>query len=285
MKQVAEKDITEAIKQLDLESQIEEKEDISGHNNRIFKVGLKNRTVICKFCTGENGSQDCKKEVNMHQLLKTQTQVKTPEILYSDASAEKTDFPYFITEYIEGESLQDRFPELDVEKQIEVVEQAGQILREVHSRISFGYAGELIPEKENIVVDGESNWVEFITEELNQARKKAEDTRFSDLTEKAEDLYLLELGDEEARDFRYVKRTEEKFNRHLKKTADDAGIEWAEDFSSHRFRKGFVHRMKSQHGLSDAKELSRHESPYTTQNHYLKKELEEKGSKVEDAWS
>ncbi|MFB6115073.1 MAG: tyrosine-type recombinase/integrase [Candidatus Nanohalobium sp.] len=99
-----------------------------------------------------------------------------------------------------------------------------------------------------------------------------------------EDLYLLDL-DEGTRDFRYVKRTEEKFNRHLKKTADDAGIEWAEDFSSHRFRKGFVHRMKSQHGLSDAKELARHESPDTTQNHYLKKELEEKGSKVEDAWT
>ena len=188
MKQVAEKDIIEAIKQLDLESQIEGKEDISGHNNRIFKVRLKHRTVICKFCTGENGSQDCRKEVNMHQLLKNQTYVKTPEILHSDASAEKTEFPFFITEYIEGESLQDSFPELKAEEQIEVVEQAGQILGEVHSKISFDCAGELIPENGNITVEGGYCWVEYITEELSKATEKAEDTRFSDLTEKAEEI-------------------------------------------------------------------------------------------------
>lgn len=186
MKQVAEKDITEAIQQLDSESQIKEKEDISGHNNRIFKVRLKDRIVICKFCTGENGSQDCRKEVNMHQLLKNRKDVKTPEILYSDASAEKTRFPFFITEYIEGESLQDSFPELNAEKQVEIVEQAGQILGEVHSKIPFEYAGELIPENRNITVDRESNWVEYITEELSKATEKAENTRFSDLTEKAE---------------------------------------------------------------------------------------------------
>ena len=100
-----------------------------------------------------------------------------------------------------------------------------------------------------------------------------------------EDKYLLQLSEDEERDFRYVKRTEEKFNRHLKKTAEEAGIPWAEDFTSHRFRKGFVHRMKKQYGLSDAKELARHESPETTQNHYLKTELEEKGSKVGEAWN
>jgi aminoglycoside phosphotransferase (APT) family kinase protein len=199
MKQVAEKDITEAINQLNPKSQVKEIEDISGHNNRIFKVKLADRTVICKFCTGENGSQDCRKEVNMHQLLKNQTNVKTPEILYSDASAEKTEFPFFITEYIEGESLQDSFPELDAEKQLEVVEQAGQILGEVHSKISFGYAGELIPENGDITFDRESNWVEYITEELSKATEKAENTRFSDLTEKAEDLVnkLSELDEPE----------------------------------------------------------------------------------------
>lgn len=188
MKQVDEKDITEAINQLGLESQIIEIEDVSGHNNRIFKVRLKDRTVICKFCTGENGSEDCRKEVNMHQLLKNKTNVKTPEILYSDASTEKTEFPFLITEYIEGESLQDSFPELKAGKQVEVVEQAGQILGEVHSKISIDFAGELIPENGNIVVEGESSWIEYIKEELSQATEKAENTRFSDLTEKAEDL-------------------------------------------------------------------------------------------------
>lgn len=199
MKQVAEKDITEAIKQLDPKIQIEEKEDISGHNNRIFKVKLADKTVICKFCTGENGRQDCRKEVNMHKLLKNRTDVKTPEILYSDPSAEKTEFPYFITEYIEGESLQDSFPELEAEKQVEIVEQAGQILGEVHSKISFDYAGELIPENGNIVVKGECNWVEYIIEELSNATEKAEDTRFSDLTEKAEEIVnkLSELDEPE----------------------------------------------------------------------------------------
>ncbi|GEM_PF-5570578 len=34
MKQVSEKDITEAINQLGPENHIEEKEDISGHNNK-----------------------------------------------------------------------------------------------------------------------------------------------------------------------------------------------------------------------------------------------------------
>ena len=199
MKQVAEKDIKEAIKQLEPKSQIKAIEDISGHNNRIFKVRLKSRTIICKFCIGEKGSQDCRKEVNMHQLLKTQTNANTPEILYSDPSAEKTEFPYFITEYINGESLQDSFPELDAEKQVEFVEQAGQILGEIHSQISFQNAGELIPENEDITVDGESGWVEYITEELSQATEKAENTRFSDLTDKAEDLVnkLSELDEPE----------------------------------------------------------------------------------------
>jgi aminoglycoside phosphotransferase (APT) family kinase protein len=188
MKQVSEKNITEAIKQLNSKSQIIYKEDISGHNNRIFKVRLKDRTVICKFCTGENGSQDCQKEVNMHSLLKNQTYVRTSEILYSNPSAEKTEFPFFITEYIEGESLQEGFPELDAEEQVEVVEQAGQILGEIHSKIFFEYAGELIPENGNIVVDGEFGWVEYVTEELSEATEKAENTRFSDLTEKAEEI-------------------------------------------------------------------------------------------------
>ena len=198
MKQVAEKDITEAINHLNPKSQVKEIEDISGHNNRIFKVRLKDRTVICKFCTGENGSQDCRKEVNMHQLL-NRTNVKTPEILYSDASAEKTEFPYFITEYIKGESLQDSFPELEAEKQVDVVEQAGKILGQVHSKTSFQYAGELILENGDIQVNGEYTWVEYITEELSNAIEKAENTRFSDLTEKAEDLVtkLSELDEPE----------------------------------------------------------------------------------------
>ncbi|MFO7794236.1 MAG: aminoglycoside phosphotransferase family protein [Candidatus Nanohaloarchaea archaeon] len=199
MRQVAEKDITKAINQLESESQIIEIEDISGHNNRIFKVRLKDRTVICKFCTGENSKQDCRKEVNMHQLLKTKTNVKTPEILYSDPSANKTEFPFFITEYIEGESLQDSFPELKAREQIEVVEQAVHILGEVHSKISFEYAGELIPENKDIIVDGKFTWIEYLKEELNQAIEKAGDTRFSDVTEKSEDFVnkLSELDEPE----------------------------------------------------------------------------------------
>ncbi|MFB6245216.1 MAG: phosphotransferase family protein [Candidatus Nanohaloarchaea archaeon] len=188
MKQIDEEDITEAIKQYDPNCHIEEKEDISGHNNRIFKVRLEKRMVICKFCTGENGSQNCRKEVNMHQLLEDRDNVKTPEILYSDASGEKSEFSFFITEYVEGESLQDSFPEMEAEKQVGVVEQAGQIIGEVHSKICFDYAGELIPENENIKVDGESGWVEYIIEELSNATGKAEHTRFSDLTEKAEEI-------------------------------------------------------------------------------------------------
>lgn len=94
---------------------------------------------------------------------------------------------------------------------------------------------------------------------------------------------LLELVEEE--NFRNIHKAKQEFNRHLQKTAEKADIHWADEFTSHRFRKGFVHRMKKQYGLSDAKELARHESPETTQNHYLKAELEEKGSKIEDAWS
>lgn len=132
---------------------------------------------------------------------------------------------------------------------------------------------------------------EFLEEDLKKfILQRYERSGFEELWSEiqegeAEDKYLLQLGEGGQRDFRYVKRTEEKFNRHLKKTADEAGIPWAEDFSSHRFRKGFVHRMKQMHGLSDAKELARHESPETTQNHYLKSELEKKGSKVGEAWT
>ncbi|EGQ43658.1 MAG: phosphotransferase enzyme family protein [Candidatus Nanosalina sp. J07AB43] len=124
MKQVSEKDVTEAINQLDPENHIEEKEDISGHNNKVFRIKLEERTVICKFCTGENSIQDCRKEVNMNQLLKNQTTVDTPEILYSNSSTRKNKFPFFIIEYIERESLQDSFTELSSENQVEVVEQA-----------------------------------------------------------------------------------------------------------------------------------------------------------------
>ena len=94
---------------------------------------------------------------------------------------------------------------------------------------------------------------------------------------------LLELVEEE--NFRNIHKAKQEFNRHLQKTAKKADIHWADEFTSHRFRKGFVHRMKKQYGVSDAKELARHESPETTQNHYLKAELEKEGSKVEDAWS
>ncbi|PSG98834.1 MAG: hypothetical protein BRC29_01765 [Nanohaloarchaea archaeon SW_7_43_1] len=188
MKQVPEKDITEAVKQFDYKNQINEKEDISGHNNRIFKVKLEDKTVICKSCVGTKPKQDCRKEVGMNQLLKRRTSVKTPELLYSNPSTDKTEYPFFITEYIDGKSLQDSFPELNAENQVEIVEQAGQILGEVHSEISFQHAGELKPENEGIKVDRESNWIEYIVEELNQAIEKAEDTRFKDLTGKADNV-------------------------------------------------------------------------------------------------
>jgi aminoglycoside phosphotransferase (APT) family kinase protein len=187
MKQVAEKDIKEAVNQIKLETQIAEKEDISGNNNKIFKVKLGDSTIVCKFYTGENGSQDCRKEVNIHHLLEKEIDVKTPEILYSDPDAVKTRLPFFISEYIDGISLQDSFTELEAQKQVEVVEQSSQILGEVHSQISFEYAGELIPEDGDITVEGELGWVEYITEELSHAVDRAEETRFSDLGRKADD--------------------------------------------------------------------------------------------------
>ncbi|NMJ77227.1 phosphotransferase [Nanohaloarchaea archaeon] len=188
MKQVAEKDIKEAINQINLETKIVDVEDISGNNNKIFKVKLGDSTIVCKFYTGENGSQDCRKEVNMHNLLEKEIDVKTPEILCSDPEADKTKLPFFISEHIDGSSLQDSFVELEAQKQVEVVEQPGQILGEVHSQISFEYAGELISEEGNITVDRELGWVEYITEELSQAVDEAEETIFSDLGRKADDI-------------------------------------------------------------------------------------------------
>jgi len=188
MENAAERDIEKAVNQFDPNNATSQIKDLSGHNNSVFKIELENKTVICKFCTGKNGSQDCRKEVNMHQLLQTQTEVRTPEILYSDCSAEKTKFPFFITEHIPGRSLQDSFPKLNSGQQVEIVEQAGSILGEIHSKISFRYAGELKPGHESIKVGGKSDWLEYITEELSQAIQKAEDTRFSDLTKKAEEV-------------------------------------------------------------------------------------------------
>lgn len=104
-------------------------------------------------------------------------------------------------------------------------------------------------------------------------------------TGEKEDLYLVEIIEDSEKSFREVHNAKQRFNRRLEKTAKEAEISWSEDFSSHRFRKGFVHKMKKKYGLSDAKELARHKSPETTQNHYLKTELEERGSKVEEAWS
>ena len=187
MENVAERDIEKAVNQFELNNSISQIKDLSGHNNSIFKVKLEDKTIICKFCTGENGIQDCRKEVNMHQLLKAQTKIKTPEIIYSNCSTDEIEHPFFITEYIEGRSLQDSFQELNAEKQAEVVKQAGQILGEVHSKTSFLHAGELIPEKDVIQVDGEANWTDYITEELTQAVEQAENTRFNDLTNKAEE--------------------------------------------------------------------------------------------------
>ncbi|MBY6294322.1 phosphotransferase [Nanohaloarchaea archaeon H01] len=181
-------DVQNAVSQFDPEKEIVDIENISGHNNKIFRVKLRDSTIVCKFYTGEKGGQDCRKEVNMHHLLEKEIDVKTPEILYSDPEADKTKLPFFISEYIDGSGFQDSFVELEAQKQVEVVEQSGQILGEVHSQVSFKYAGELISEEGNITVDRELGWVEYITEELSQAVDEAEETRFSDLGKKAEDI-------------------------------------------------------------------------------------------------
>lgn len=181
-------DVQNAVSQFDPEKEIVDIENISGHNNKIFKIKLRDSTIVCKFYTGQNSGQDCRKEVNMHHLLEKEIDIKTPEILYSDPNAVETSLPFFISEYIDGSSLQDSFDELERQKQVEVVEQSGQILGEVHSQISFEYAGELMPESRNITVDGELGWVEYITEELIQAVDKAKETRFNDLCKKAEDI-------------------------------------------------------------------------------------------------
>lgn len=112
-----------------------------------------------------------------------------------------------------------------------------------------------------------------------------------------EDL-VEDLSDQEEFEpvFNFVEDTEKTYqdlmreryhlNQKLKDAAQRAGINRADEFSSHKLRRSFIHKVyDSSNDLSRTAQVARHSKPSTTEEFYLQRDKEERFDTYQEAFS
>lgn len=145
-----------------------------GYFNVAYRVELGDRPVLLKVAPSPDvdiltyEKNIMWTEVDTMRLVKKQTGVPVPEILFYDASRELCDRTYFFMEYLPGRSFFSCMEELSEEEKSRIFHQVGQYTKELN-RITgekFGYYGQ--PDRQG------TNWYEVFREMLSDAFYDAE---------------------------------------------------------------------------------------------------------------
>jgi aminoglycoside phosphotransferase (APT) family kinase protein len=127
-------------------------------------------------------------EPKLHEYVADRTDIPVPRILVFQQDPELDVAPYFVTERVHGDNLAESLADLDASLREAVIEQAGQILGNMHAEIGFEGFGRLGLDDDRLVVEDFSwDWQQFFGDMVGDYIDRLEGTPFEDLQDIARD--------------------------------------------------------------------------------------------------
>lgn len=168
----------------------------AGHQGDVFLVTLSYRgeeyEVVVKFDTDNGGFE---LEPFLHEYVADRTDVPVPRILVLKEEPDLDVPPYFVTARIHGENLAENIAELDPPTRETVVEHAGAILGDMHSKIAFEGFGRLALEDGRLIVEEFSwDWQAFFGDIADRHVEALAASPFEDLQEGAREHLVDQIG-------------------------------------------------------------------------------------------
>lgn len=163
-----------------------------GYFNVAYRIELGDRPVILKVAPSDNvdiltyEKNIMWSEVDSMRMVKAQTKVPVPEILFYDDSRALCDRTYFFMEFLPGRSFSSCMEELSQEVKDSVFNKVGQCTRELNqiTGTKFGYYGQ--PDRQG------EGWYTVFKEMLADAFYDAERKQIAVPVEKEKMFALLE---------------------------------------------------------------------------------------------
>lgn len=122
----------------------------------------------------------------LQEFIAERTAVPIPGILVFESDPVRDVAPYFVTERVQGENLDEQFEGLTLSDRGQIMEQVGEILGNLHSTIAFeGYGRLDLVEGRLVVRDLTSNWREYFEELTTHHIDRLSGTTFEDLQPRA----------------------------------------------------------------------------------------------------
>ena len=159
----------------------------SGFARDVLEVKLESGdSLVVYLCTNTSMEYERRfmKEEKLVELVNQKTDIPTQKILKSDFSKKKVPYLFYIAEKIEGYDPQNRFKYLPKEVKRNIVKESGEYLGELHKKVEFKSAGEIIYKDGEIEIE-EHEWKEYLKQMTFERLEELENTRFSDMVEDA----------------------------------------------------------------------------------------------------
>lgn len=120
-------------------------------------------------------------EPTLHEFVAERTNVPVPGILVFRTESERDVAPYFVTERIRGQNLDERFEQLSLSKRGHIMEQVGELMADLHSTIAFEGYGRLDRRDDRLVVrDLTWDWQEYFADMARGHVERLGGTSFED---------------------------------------------------------------------------------------------------------
>jgi aminoglycoside phosphotransferase (APT) family kinase protein len=161
------------------------KEFDSGRARTVVDVDLKQRdNLILYLCHKESVEERFRKEEKLLERVNRETDIPTPNIIYSDLSKENIPYLSYIGEKIDGYDPIDRYKYLPKDERMNILRQSAEYLGELHKNVGFREYGEIKYRDGNLEIDSFS-WYEWMKDWAEPYIEDIGDSRFSDLQEDA----------------------------------------------------------------------------------------------------
>jgi len=157
----------------------------SGRARTVVDVDLKQRdNLVLYLCHKEHVEERFRKEEKLLERVNSETNIPTPNIIYSDLSKEKIPYLFYIGEKIDGYDPIYRYKYLPKAERMNILRQSAEYLGELHSNVDFRDYGEIKYRDGTLEIEG-CSWYEWMENWAEQHIESLADSRFSDLQEDA----------------------------------------------------------------------------------------------------
>jgi aminoglycoside phosphotransferase (APT) family kinase protein len=178
--------VQSAVHEMDQDMEVVEFEEFnSGRARTVVDVDLKQRdNLILYLCHKEHVEGRFGKEEKLLERVNQETDIPTPNIIYSDLSKENIPYLFYIGEKIDGYDPIDRYKYLPKDERMNILTQSAEYLGELHSNVDFQDYGEIKYRDGNLEIDSYC-WYEWMKEWAEPHIENIGDSRFNDLQGKA----------------------------------------------------------------------------------------------------